>query len=72
MPSALPRSARNSGSRICSRSRPWNSTRPADGRSVSGSSPITALAHIDLPEPDSPTTQRISPACSVRLRSCTA
>src|SRR6266576_1610956 len=37
-----------------------------------GSRPITACAVTDLPEPDSPTTQTISSAPTVRLIPCTA
>ena len=34
---------------------------------VGGSSAITSRASVDLPEPDSPTTPRLRPACSVKL-----
>ena len=33
-----------------------------------GSRPMTASEVTDLPEPDSPTTQTVSPACTSRLR----
>ena len=42
------------------------------GKVVGGSSAITRRASVDLPEPDSPTTPRLRPACSVKLRPCTA
>ncbi len=42
------------------------------GFTFSGSRPISAWAHIDFPEPDSPTTQRILPAVRSNDTSSTA
>ena len=56
-----PRSARWSRSGRLSTSVPWWRMPPDDTFTALGSRPITACAVIDLPDPDSPTTQRISP-----------
>src|SRR5450756_281205 len=57
-----PRNARQAPSSRVNRSCPSNRISPACGTTLSGRSPIRAWAHIDFPEPDSPTTQRILPA----------
>src|SRR5260370_28655574 len=57
-----PRTSRQPSSSSPSKLLPSNSISPASVRTLSGSSPIRACAHIDLPDPDSPTTQTISPA----------
>ena len=59
-----PRTARISAALALTRSRPSNSTRPASMVTPCGSSRMMALAIIDLPDPDSPTTQRISLAAT--------
>ena len=64
-----PRRRRISASDFASRSSPASSTCPAATRTPSGSRRITALAVMDLPEPLSPTTQRIFPFSSVRVTS---
>ena len=46
----------------------WRMICPADGRER----PISALATVDLPEPDSPTMPRISPGASVNETPFTA
>jgi hypothetical protein len=56
----VPRTRRMSAALAFARSRPSNITRPASMLTPSGSSRMMALAMIDLPDPDSPTTQRIS------------
>ena len=65
----LPRSRRRRAAPTVSTSSPSSRIRPEDGVRIFGSRPITAAAVTDLPEPDSPTTQTISPGCTVRLRS---
>ena len=59
---SLPRMARSSFSPASSRSRPWNRMRPDSNRpGGTGTSPITARADTDLPDPDSPTMPSVSP-----------
>ncbi|CFO04809.1 Uncharacterised protein [Bordetella pertussis] len=41
---------------------------PETSRMPSGSNPMTASDVTDLPDPDSPTTQTVSPACTSRLK----
>ena len=55
-----PRTLRISAVVAAARSRPSNITRPPSMVTSFGNSRMMALAMIDLPEPDSPTTQRIS------------
>ena len=67
------RSARRRLALACSRSSPCSRMRPATGVSWPlGKSPMMLCAVTDLPEPDSPTRQRISRAPTVRLTSSTA
>ena len=54
----------NSASDIPSISVPASRAEP-DTAAYSGSSPITAIAAADLPEPDSPTMATTSPVCTV-------
>ena len=54
-----PRNVRHSAAGNFSKSRPSKRIAPATGRISGGNRPITAEAQTDLPEPDSPTTQRI-------------
>ena len=63
--------------RIRASSRPTSSwpakrTEPPVTRPLPGSSPITDMAVVDLPEPDSPTMARVRPSRSVRDASWTA
>ena len=63
----LPRTARMRSSLACSRSSPWNSTWPALMRpGGDGIRRKSASAVMLLPQPDSPTTHRVSPACSAK------
>ena len=55
-----PRTSRISATVAAQRSRPSNIIRPPSIVTSLGSSRMMALAIIDLPEPDSPTTHRIS------------
>ena len=72
-PCRLPRSLRSRlRRRAPSGPCPSSAMRPARRGRPGGSRPITALAVIDLPEPDSPTTQRISPASTCSEMSSTA
>ena len=58
---------------LVSRSSPSSSTRPpATVRLAGGNSPMTACAVTDLPEPDSPTTQTISPGATANETFSTA
>src|SRR5882757_5189815 len=57
-----PRMSCQSSSLQASRLRPSKAISPLSVVTVSGNSPISAWAHIDFPDPDSPTTQTISPA----------
>src|SRR3981081_307805 len=57
-----PRIARQPSASSFKRSWPSNRISPVSVVTLSGNSPRSAWAHIDLPEPDSPTTQTISPA----------
>src|SRR5439155_1250955 len=69
----VPRIARNSLSDLVSSCSPCSRIEPVSTRIAAfGSRPITACAVTDLPEPDSPTTQTISSAPTVRLMRCTA
>ena len=61
MPTSRPRIRHISASVRCSRSAPSSSTRPRTAAPC-GSSPITASAVIDLPDPLSPITPSTSPA----------
>ena len=56
----FPRTALSSRSPSPRSSRPWKRTEPPT-RAVRGSSPITASAETDFPEPDSPTMPSTSP-----------
>jgi hypothetical protein len=59
----LPRTSRMRASLACTRSSPWNSTRPSRMRpGGDGMSRSSASAVMLLPQPDSPTTHRVSPA----------
>ena len=51
---------------------PSRSIAPEAMRIVLGSKPMIALAVTDLPDPDSPTTQRIWPRASSKEMSSTA
>jgi hypothetical protein len=63
MAMSLPRISRRRVADIASRSSPRNSTLP-DTLAVRGSRPSSAMALTDLPDPDSPTMARVSPARS--------
>src|SRR5215471_13139678 len=64
----VPRMARRSVSDLVMSSSPSRRIEPlSTSIAYFGSSPITACAVTDLPEPDSPTTQTISLAPTVRL-----
>jgi hypothetical protein len=68
-----PRRVRSRAAPARSRSSPSSEIRPADATSSPlGRRPMTACAVTDLPEPDSPTTHRISPRPTSRLTSSTA
>ena len=67
-----PRRRRISASDFASRSSPASRTCPWVTRTPSGSRRIAALAVMDLPEPLSPTTQRIFPFSSRSETSCSA
>ncbi len=64
----LPRRRRSRAAPTLSTFSPWSRISPAEGVKMGGRSPITALAVTDLPEPDSPTTQTISPGATSRLK----
>src|SRR5262245_21606907 len=69
----VPRMARRSASDLVMSSSPSRRIEPlSTSIACFGSSPITACAVTDLPEPDSPTTQTISLAPTVRLMPRTA
>src|SRR3954471_17383802 len=69
----VPRIARSSTSDLVSSSSPCSRIEPLSTCIAPfGKRPITACAVTDLPEPDSPTTQTISSAPTVRLMPCTA
>src|SRR3954464_15363664 len=69
----VPRIARSSASDLVSSSSPCSRIEPLSTCIAPfGKRPITACAVTDLPEPDSPTTQTISSAPTVRLMPCTA
>src|SRR3954451_7656676 len=69
----VPRIARSSASDLVSSSSPCSRIEPLSTCIAPfGNRPITACAVTDLPEPDSPTTQTISSAPTVRLMPCTA
>src|SRR2546430_3409847 len=69
----VPRIARSSVSDLVSSWSPCSRIEPLSTCIAPfGSRPITACAVTDLPEPDSPTTQTISSAPTVRLMPCTA
>jgi hypothetical protein len=71
--SRSPRSRRRSAGLTRSRSRPSKSMTPSEARTFgSGSSPITARAVSDFPEPDSPTTHTISRSPTAKDTSSTA
>ena len=72
MPISRPRTDIIASGERPSRSRPFSLMVPPAGRTAPGRSPITAFAHIDLPEPDSPTMHKVSPALMARLRPFTA
>src|SRR3546814_4789138 len=67
-----PRSRRRPRVGCFSTSTPCSRTWPATALSVRGFRPITAKAVTDLPDPDSPTTQRSSPASTEKLTPSTA
>ncbi len=68
-----PRMRRISAGDLSSRSSPSSSTRPAVAVSCPGGSrPMTACAVTDFPEPDSPTTQTISPGATANETFSTA
>ncbi len=71
MPTSLPRTSRNSSGDDVYRSRPPSRARP-DTEADAGSSPSNDIAVTVLPEPDSPTTARTSPAVSENETSLTA
>jgi hypothetical protein len=58
----LPRTWRISASDFCTRSSPSNSIRPPTIRAAGGSTRMIVSASVLLPEPDSPTMPRVSPA----------
>src|SRR5258705_7819644 len=69
----VPRVARRSASDLVVSSSPSSRIEPLSTCIAPfGKRPITACAVTDLPEPDSPTTQTISSAPTVRLMPCTA
>src|SRR5215470_6886036 len=69
----VPRIARKSASDLVVSSSPSSRIEPVSTAiAFFGNSPITACAVTDLPEPDSPTTQTISLASTVRLMPRTA
>src|SRR5690349_12385810 len=69
----VPRMARRSASDLVVSSSPSSRIEPlSTAIAAFGSKPITACAVTDLPEPDSPTTQTISLAATVRLMPRTA
>src|SRR4051795_1347039 len=69
----VPRVARRSASDLVVSSSPSRRIEPlSTAMAAFGSSPITACAVTDLPEPDSPTTQTISLAPTVRSMPLTA
>src|SRR5947207_2399645 len=67
-----PRNVRHSAAGSFSKSRPSKRIAPATARISLGSRPITAEAQTVLPEPDSPTTQRICRGCSASETPSTA
>src|SRR5579884_2298038 len=69
---SLPRTSSISSSEISRRLRPWNITLPATERPGRESSRMMLSAVIDLPQPDSPTTPRVSRSCSEKLTPSTA
>ena len=66
MPTFVPRSLRTDAGGISVRSSPSRSIDPEDTRPPWGSRPISDRAVMVLPEPDSPTTPRVSPALTTR------
>ena len=72
MPTRLPRSVRSVAASTWIRSIPSNSAAPRSTLMARGSRPIRLCAQSDLPEPDSPTMHRISPAGRSKLRSASA
>ena len=68
MPMRLPRRRRNTASLWPTSSWPSKRMLPVTS-AFSGSRPITAIAVIDLPQPDSPTRPSVSPRFSPKLTS---
>jgi hypothetical protein len=69
----LPRTRRISAALFVSRSSPSSSTRPPTMRPAGSGTRRTSERHVtDLPDPDSPTRARVSPAFSVKLTPSTA
>jgi hypothetical protein len=68
----LPRRCRRLAGDMRSRSVPLNRISPRVTPILRGSSPMMALAVTDLPDPDSPTMHRISPAIRSNETSSTA
>jgi hypothetical protein len=67
-----PRTARSWSGLNASTLSPSSVTVPSDARMFCGSRPITVCAMIDLPDPDSPSRQTISPALTANEISRTA
>jgi hypothetical protein len=65
----LPRIGRISAGDAARRSRPSNRMRPPSTRAFGGRRRMTAKAVTDLPQPDSPTSARVSPASTAKLTS---
>jgi hypothetical protein len=71
MAASVQRTARSRPGRMVSTSSPSSSTLP-EVRVPGGSSRRTAAAMVDLPQPDSPASPRVSPASRVRSTPRTA
>src|ERR1700733_11395092 len=72
IPMSLPRTLRISALDSRTRSRPSSSTCPATIRPPGGSSRISEVPSMVLPEPDSPTSPSVSPSSMVKLTPSTA
>src|SRR5712692_12096184 len=69
----FPLTCRISAGLFCSRSSPWNRTRPPTTRPAgSGTSRTRERQVTDFPDPDSPTRARVSPASRLKLTPSTA
>ncbi len=72
MAMSRPRTSRICASVSCSSSRSSSRTLPPATKPASGNRRISARAVMDLPQPDSPSSAKVSPACNATLRSSTA